>query len=235
GQAPVAEAATDFPEAEESSLDTGGHSLFMGVKQEAGHETPWLGEGCEIKMEEESLKVSLEGIGCLERGEQKWKTEVKQETRTESLASQSGSFQELMVQEKTGFWESSNEAESCEMPLEGAGCAEGEVKMWKVEIKQETGNESPAFQRGNFQEIPVLEKRRKGTERTGWESGADGEPQQTSLEGAGFTEDNLPCKTEIKEEGGNDSHRGDFPEVPIQVKTGEGKERRYSCKWKLLC
>ncbi|XP_060093998.1 zinc finger protein 436-like [Heteronotia binoei] len=236
-QDPVAGVATDFSEAEKSSSDTRGQSLFMGVKQESAHETPLLGDGCEIKTEEELLKVSLEDVGCLEREEQKWEMEVKHETGMESLASQSGSFQEFSVQEKTDegkekdVWESNNKAESCEVPLESAGRTEGEVQIWKVEIKQEIWSESSAFQSSNFQEIPALEKRGKGKERTDeiWKSRSKQKPHKRSLEGSiSIEREEERQKTGIRQETKKESSAsqdGNVCEIPLRGKRVKGKER----------
>nr|XP_056704454.1 zinc finger protein 436-like [Euleptes europaea] len=236
GQGPVAEATMDFPEAERSPLDTRKWPLSTGVKQEASHETTLLGDGCEIKTEEDPCNVSLEDVGCLEREEQKWKSEIKQEMGTEPLSSQTGSFQESPIQEnpdegkeKAGVYESKNEEESQKVSLKGAGCIKGEVQMWKVEIKQETGSESSAFHHGHFQQIPMQEEEERKEKDEMWESKSKRNQHELSLEGSKHIErEEERWKTgtgeEIRKES-SASQESDGHEVPVQKKTVKGKER----------
>ncbi|XP_077186487.1 uncharacterized protein LOC143833968 isoform X2 [Paroedura picta] len=175
------------------------------------------------------------------------KTDTKRRRENRSLASQEANFHKNPIQEKIDqgkekkceMQENENEEEPQVMPLEGAGYA-SEEPMWKIEIKQEIGGDSSAFPGGKFQELPILERRERGKERS-WESRAEGEALQASPEGLGSPEEDHLWKIEIKEETGNDSSSspgGDFPEIPIQVKIGKGKERSkcpvcgksYSCK-----
>uniref|UniRef100_A0ACB8EFD2 Uncharacterized protein n=1 Tax=Sphaerodactylus townsendi TaxID=933632 RepID=A0ACB8EFD2_9SAUR len=218
----------DFPEAERSPLGARKWLLFTGVKPVASHETTLLGYGCE----EDPCDVSLQDVGRLEREKQEWKTEIKQEMGTESLTSQSSRFQEFKIQEKpdegkekAGVWESKNGGESREVSLKGTEYIDGEVQMWEVEIKQETGRESFPFRHSNLQKIPIQEKEEEAKGNTCWDSKAEEEPQKMSLEEIGCVEEEYQWKTEIKEETGNVSRGHDFHEIPIQVKTGKGRER----------
>nr|XP_056713218.1 zinc finger protein 154-like [Euleptes europaea] len=73
---------------------------------------------------------------------------------------------EVMLENSSARWERKNEADSYGVSSGGARYIEGEEQRWKVEVKEEWGNQSFASQSSDFHEIPIPEKTDKGKEKT---------------------------------------------------------------------